>query len=353
VGTNVSGDTAPPAGAQHAHSATTVPGGAAGSITDRLTPDLGYSAPSLLRAGGVENKAPGVSVSHFGHAPSHYVLSESFLEALALDSSRSGAVPGGTETTPGLQVETSGPGSQNQPFAFDQAPDSESLRDVMMRFQSLGDNCEFGLLQRRAGAEPLDFLRFAGFYVAAEELLQQTIGALTTGFAGIGDPESIVCELHGEPPRREYMVRDVHWSLMYHSGYHEGEIDPDTLRSQQALALGFRCREILADMKAAERVFVWKSNVQSSELDVRELVSCLRGYGPNLLLWVNLEDADHPAGLVEYAGGSLLKGYVRSFAPYAAAEEIEFESWYAMCRNAAAAADRLRQLNEWSHPMDQ
>src|SRR5579885_2880091 len=32
---------------------------------------------------------------------------------------------------------------------------------LMMRFESLGENCEFGLAQRRCGAEPLGLLRFA------------------------------------------------------------------------------------------------------------------------------------------------------------------------------------------------
>jgi hypothetical protein len=61
-----------------------------------------------------------------------------------------------------------------------------------------------------------------------------------------------------------------------------------------------------------------------------------------------MEDEEHPATQVEYVGDGLLKGYVRRFAPYASAEDIEFESWYAMCRNAGSAADRLRQLGHWS-----
>jgi len=32
--------------------------------------------------------------------------------------------------------------------------------DLVQRFESLGDNCEFGMVQRYAGAEPLSLFRF-------------------------------------------------------------------------------------------------------------------------------------------------------------------------------------------------
>ncbi len=35
-----------------------------------------------------------------------------------------------------------------------------TLQDLMLQFESLGQNCEFGLVQRRAGADPLGLLRF-------------------------------------------------------------------------------------------------------------------------------------------------------------------------------------------------
>src|SRR5436305_104536 len=38
---------------------------------------------------------------------------------------------------------------------------SPSFHDLATRFESLGDNCEFGILQRLEGAEPLGLLRWA------------------------------------------------------------------------------------------------------------------------------------------------------------------------------------------------
>ena len=58
-------------------------------------------------------------------------------------------------------------------------------RDLMMGFESLGDDCEFGFAQRGSGAEPLSLLRFGGIR------LHRLHEALETRFAGIDDPANL------------------------------------------------------------------------------------------------------------------------------------------------------------------
>ena len=43
------------------------------------------------------------------------------------------------------------------------------LNEMLLEFESLGDNCEFGLVQRHFGAEPISLLRFAGFEILIEQ----------------------------------------------------------------------------------------------------------------------------------------------------------------------------------------
>lgn len=223
-----------------------------------------------------------------------------------------------------------------------------AMKDIMPRFHSIGDNCEFGLVQRWAECEPLDLLRFAGFFIPVEHRLEQTIKALTEQFEGLGDLESIHCEPDGDVRPREFVVHEKRWQILYHTGRNENDVDVESLRRQQVTSLRFRRRLLFSDLEAAERIFVWKSNLATSEEDVRRLVACLRHYGPNLLLWVTTSDPEHPAGLVEYAGAGLLRGYVRRFAPYAAAGDIDHGPWHAVCRNAVALADYLAACGEWS-----
>jgi hypothetical protein len=297
------------------------------SVVSQAASTYGYSVSISNRVqavpGGVDPSAQSSSIGFKSHS---FSLSDGLLQALVPDLASAPAKPAAA-------------------FQFEGDLRAIRIRDVMMRFQSLGDNCEFGLLQRRAKAEPLDLLRFAGFNLAGVDLLRQTTRAVADGFDGIGEPGSVICTPHG--PRLEFMVQETRWKLNYHSGLHEGEITPDELSGQQALALQFRRREFLSDLQAAERIYVWKSKFDPTESDIRALVASLRSHGPNLLLWVGVEDADHPAGLVEYAGDGLMRGYIRRFAPYVTAYDIEYDSWFTMCRNAGATADRLRQLGEW------
>ena len=223
-------------------------------------------------------------------------------------------------------------------------------KEIMNRFLSLGDNCEFGLIQRWATAEPVDLMRFATFFLPGPKRLERLIEALGVEFEGLGDPDNLRCELHGTPPNREFMIRDTKWELFYHTNRHEGTVDADKLKAQQVATLQLRKRKLISELKSSKRILVWKSNDGSAEADIRHLIAELRKFGPNLLLWVQLADAKHPPGLVEYAGQGLLKGYVTRFAPYSDASDIAFEPWHIVCRNAVEAADFLQRCGEWSWP---
>ena len=206
--------------------------------------------------------------------------------------------------------------------------------DILGRFQSLGDNCEFGLVQRWAGAEPSDLLRFASFHAPVEDRLRLTTEALAAGFEGLGNPASVVCELRDEYRPRQYAVWETGWNLLYHPERTENEISAAALHAQQVRILPFRRRKLLDDLKAAHRIFVWKSDAPADEADIRALLACLSRYGPNRLLWVRPVHGDKPPGHAEDAGGGLIKGFVARLAPYDQAADSDHASWLAVCMNA-------------------
>ncbi len=212
-----------------------------------------------------------------------------------------------------------------------------ALQDLMLRFEALGDNCEFGLVQRQAGAEPLGLLRFAGFHIPAERRLGRLIEALDREFEGVGRPETVRVEAAGEAGRREYLMWDDAYDLMYHSFQPEGSVDPEPLRLQEAKKLGSLRRKFFEDLEDGAKLLVWKSNLPHDEADIARLVERLRRRGPNTLLWVAAADAAHPPGTAERRGEGLIKGYVERFAPYSQATDISYPSWFALCE----AADRL------------
>src|SRR5580658_781512 len=97
-------------------------------------------------------------------------------------------------------------------------PQPRSMRGILGQFQSLGDNCEFGLLQRWEGRETEDLLRLAAIWIPVEGRARAIITALSNEFSGLGDPDSVRLEPVGAQYPREYIVRETHWNLFLHTG---------------------------------------------------------------------------------------------------------------------------------------
>jgi capsular polysaccharide biosynthesis protein len=207
---------------------------------------------------------------------------------------------------------------------------AKPLDELMVEFESLGDNCEFGLVQRNLGCNPLGLLRFAGFHLQPEIRLERLVSALEGGFQGVGVPGSINLATEGE--RREFVVRETSHNLMYHTFIYEGEIDADKLRQSEARRLGFLRRKLFDDLAAGEKIWVWKSNVDVTKQQVLTLLRVLRGFGPNNLLWAVEADAAHPAGTVERLNEHLIRGYIERFAPYDRADDIIDTPWFEVCQ---------------------
>ncbi len=124
------------------------------------------------------------------------------------------------------------------------------LSKLLLRFEALGDNCEFGLAQRQAGAEPLGLLRFAGFHIPIERRIGRMIEALGRRFDGLGAPDTVRIEAVGGEGRREFLVLEDAWGLMYHTFQLEGEVEPEVLRLQEARKLEFLRRKLIADIES-------------------------------------------------------------------------------------------------------
>src|ERR1700754_4026385 len=90
-----------------------------------------------------------------------------------------------------------------------------SDRELVLKFESLGDNCELGLVQRRVGAEPLGLLRFSG------TPLRHLLRAMEARFEGLADPNSIRIR----PENGEFMVKLAKYDFLYHAEMKVGAID--------------------------------------------------------------------------------------------------------------------------------
>lgn len=195
-----------------------------------------------------------------------------------------------------------------------------------MCFESIGENCEFGLFQRYLGAEPLGFFRFNFTRLTALRAV------LANRFADIAAPGRVRIETTAG---KEFLVKIVPGEFSYHTFIREGEMAAGDLLAREQQRIAFLARKFLEDLEEGEKILVRKDNSGAAEEEMRDLAGLLHGFGPNTLLWAAKADAAHPPGQVERLGPGLLKGYLGWFAPLGIdVHTIDAESWLVVCRNA-------------------
>ena len=205
------------------------------------------------------------------------------------------------------------------------------LNEILLLFESLGDNCEFGLVQRHFGAEPLSLLRFAGFEIGLERRLDHLIRAIETGFVGLGRPEAIEVSVGGPAGHEEFLVRETTYQLMYHTFQSPNYMTAEKIRVREADRIDFLRRKFLEDLADGRKLLVWKSNTVTPAHNITRLLSALRRYGPNSLLWVSEADAGNLSPTVTFAEDGLLRGYIDRLAPYDDATDISYAAWELLC----------------------
>lgn len=224
------------------------------------------------------------------------------------------------------------------------------LEELLLRFESLGDNCEFGFVQRAAGADPLGLLRFNGIKTDPEHRLRALVAALERGFDGLGAAENIRITAEGTSGRRELIAHETAYNLMYHTWVPEHAVSTETQTERESKRLTFLRRKLMNDIAAGDKIFVWKSDGTQTADQVRPLFQTLRRFGPDTLLWVTKADADHPSGSVEMIEPDFIHGYVERFAPADQAMDVDHLSWFLVCQNALRLSGRPMTLPPVAQP---
>jgi hypothetical protein len=211
-----------------------------------------------------------------------------------------------------------------------------TLPELAASFESIGDNCEFGLVQRHCDTEPLGLLRFSG------SLSNDVVRGIEQEFEGIGEPEDITPRLEGDAARREFIIHERKYGLVYHTFVYEGERTPELMRQQEATRLKFLRRKFVEELDAGEKIFVFKRATPVPESEILPLFLALNRRRPNTLLWVVPEEPGRPSGTVEVLMNGLLKAYIDRFAPGDNAHEFSFEAWVRICAHALLLNRMLR-----------
>lgn len=203
-------------------------------------------------------------------------------------------------------------------------PNGKPLDDLMLAFENLGENCDFGLIQRHAGVEPLGIFRFAGIR------LDQLLNTLANEFDGVGDPANMEITLFGDDDRREFMISERSVGG-YHTFIYEGEMERAELLRRQARRLTFLRRKVLDDLRAGEKIWVWRESVPSPRARIDALLGALNRFGPNKLLWVTVAKGEKPPGTVERLAHDLVRGYA---LPFGGEVVPPGRPWFQVCEEA-------------------
>ena len=207
--------------------------------------------------------------------------------------------------------------------------------DLLRGFESLGHNCEFGLMQRDLDAEPLGLLRFGGIEPAS------LFAGLDCAFHGIGDPHGLSLESGRMNGRDEYLVRDAQFGVRIHTGQFLDEVPPEAVDIfRMARHLAFLQRQFAEVLREASRIFVLHHPGLHDRARARPILNRLRGHGDNALLYVT-EHPTAPPGTVVVEQSHLFHGYIDRLVPMNEASKINLGAWVSLCANAYRA--RLRR----------
>jgi len=194
----------------------------------------------------------------------------------------------------------------------------------MQQFESLGENCDLGVVQRAVGLEAFGLFRFAACDAAGVAAL------VRTRFAPLCVPGDLWLDVVG--PEREYWVKSKSSSFEAHTNRHADRDAATVVLQGEIEKASHLTARLLRDLSRGSKLCVFKG--RSDLHTIRDLASALQAHGPNCLLWVKVADGERAPGIVERDSSELLLGYVSHYGTYDGAPSLPVEEWVAMCANA-------------------
>jgi hypothetical protein len=214
-------------------------------------------------------------------------------------------------------------------FVTEPEEEGEPLKhmSLLRRFESLGDTCEFGMVQRMFKVDIIGLLRWAS--TAPDDL----VCALDSDLAGVGELEHTIIGID----RDEYYTQDRRYYMRAHTFTLPSSEPIDIFSVEQCRRIQWLRRKLIQDMTSASRIFVYKSETGMSDQQAGALHSALARYNPeNILFCIRLEDETHPARLIECIHERLYIGYTDRFSTV----NISVDNWIALCNALIAGLEK-------------
>jgi len=165
------------------------------------------------------------------------------------------------------------------PHALKSATATEVCYDVprlLQLFESLGENCDLGVVQRAVGLEPFGLFRFSACQApAVTELLRRRFDKLC-------EPDDLWLDVVGE--EREYWVKSRNTPFEAHTNRYADRHEEPVVRRGELDRMRYLKTHLLQDLERGKKFFVFKG--ESDLATMQEMAAALQLYGPNRLLWI-------------------------------------------------------------------
>jgi hypothetical protein len=204
------------------------------------------------------------------------------------------------------------------------------------RFESVGDNCEFGFLQQHHHHEAGGLLRWA--LLGSSEAL---IRGIQTRFAGMFAFENLV------PAGGGTMVFDTKAGIAFHTQMRSSETggtwqfdlseaERRVIHAEEAGKMAYLVEKFFTTLAEGRKILVFKQNRIVPRPVAEAILAAVSTYGECSLLFVDPQGPGETAGTVERLSERLYRGVIDRFAPYEQANDISVACWTAICEAAAA-----------------
>ena len=206
---------------------------------------------------------------------------------------------------------------------------------MMVGFDSLGDDCEFGFVQRAHKADPISLLRFGGM------ALHRLHEALECEFEDIDNSENLSIRVH-EPG--EYMISNDRYRYYYHTFVQSWQMSREDLIKQEIMRLQFGRRKLIDDLEDGDKIFVVKTSSGPGlrRDDVAAVADLIARYGKATLLWVRPADDDVETGTTRWLSPNLIEARIDHLCPPGHALRFS-PHWLPLCRKVYRQVHHHRQ----------
>lgn len=221
-----------------------------------------------------------------------------------------------------------------------------TLPKILALFESLGDNCAFGLAQRKGGSDAMALLRFAN------TPLQGLLRALEDEFSALRDPDRLTLEWDGG----EFVVKAPEYGIRWHTNINDESANRSDLIAQQVMRLGYLRGKFYESLRSGRKIWTisraephkhpiplpsadelkyweeWSEGLRLAELVV--LFQKLNTYGQNSLLYLTRCQHGRRSGTVELLAPGIMHGHVGDLVITGDIAMSDHSEWMRIAANA-------------------